>query len=178
MSSTGPAGGHGPSAAGGQQTKATGTASKLHGHYKYAKGAVEQTLGKVTGATELQSAGKADQTAGLTEIQAARQHIEPQCAARPVTSTSNSDTTVVAGGGVTAGSIDSGTQQRMSQPATSVPGPMSMEGNVERTVGNLFQCKGMQDEGVERVASAEALRRNKARVGGSGGIEGSLCQPD
>jgi len=44
MSSTGPAGGHGPRAAAGQQTKATGAASQLHGHYQYAKGAVEVSI--------------------------------------------------------------------------------------------------------------------------------------
>lgn len=149
----------------------------MHGHYQYAKGAVEQTLGKVTGATGLQSAGRADQTAGLTEMRAAKQHhdIDPSTAP-PVTSTSNSDTTVVGGGSRGEGmesNIDSGTRQGAHQPAAGGTGFLSMEGKVERTMGNLVGCKGMQEEGAERVASAEALRRNQARGGGSGGIEGS-----
>lgn len=173
MSSTGPAGGRRPSAATGQHTKATGGASQLHGHYQYAKGTVEQTLGKVTGATELQSAGKAAQITGLAEMRAANQHIDPNNAARPVTSTSNSDTTVVAGGGGTDSNVDvdSGTRQEMDQPATGRPGFMNIEGKVERTMGKLVGCKGMQVEGAEKVASAGALRRNEARGGGSGGIE-------
>ena len=126
---------------------------------------MKQTLGKVTGATELQSAGKANQAAGLTEMRAARQHIDPNTAARPVTSTSNSDTTVVAGGGGGGGetdsNVDSGTRQRVNQLATGGSSFMSMEGNVGRTMGNLVGCKGMQEEGAERVASVEALRRKK-----------------
>ena len=61
----------------------------------------------------------------------------------------------------------------MNQPATGRPGFMSIEGKVERTVGNLVGCKGMQKEGAEWVASAEALRGNEAKGGGSGEIEES-----
>ncbi|KAF8455191.1 hypothetical protein BGX38DRAFT_1169601 [Terfezia claveryi] len=104
-------------------------------------------------------------------MRAAKQHIDPNKPARPVTSTSNSDTTVVAGGGGTDSNVDSGTRQGMDQPATGGPGFMSMEGKVEKTMGRLVGCKGMQEEGVEKVASAGALRRNEARGGGSGGIE-------
>ncbi|KAF8448243.1 hypothetical protein BDZ91DRAFT_803186 [Kalaharituber pfeilii] len=178
MSSTGPAGGHGPI---GGPNKARGMGSvkepsEVHGHYQYMKGVTEDVLGSVTKSSSLKAAGKADQAAGLSEIRTAKGMTEGVI--RPVGTTSHSDTTVVGGGPGASDipdpntSVDEGTRQGPYVPRAGTAGILSMEGKSERLMGKMVGCKGMQEEGDKKVETAEGLKRAGARGGGSGGIEG------
>lgn len=69
--------------------------------------------------------------------------------------------------------VDAGTREGAQQPITGSAGMMSMGGKAEKTLGSMVGCKGMQHEGAQKVAGAEALRRSQARGGGSGGVERS-----
>ena len=49
---------------------------------------------------------------------------------------------------------------------------LGLEAKVERGVGKVVGCKGMQEEGARKATRAEGLRREEARGGGSGAVEG------
>lgn len=185
MSSTGPVGGW---------KTAKGRERAPHGHLDYMKGAVKvswramiqrkflppsidviptskEAISRTTKATGLHSS---DKTATASKPSETKQN-QDTSNSHPIVSTSNSDTTVVAGShseDATKDQVDAGTRQALHHPVTGSSKVVGLEGKVERGFGKAFGSKGMQEKGAQKVAKAERLQRDEARGGGSGAIEG------
>ena len=101
-------------------------------------------------------------------MRAAKDLVDPSNTS-PIKSTSNSETTVVASD---EPDVNSGTRQGVHAPVAGSAEILSVEGKGQKIMGRMVGCKGLQQEGDQKVTSAEALKRGEAREGGSSGVEG------
>ncbi|KAJ3280531.1 hypothetical protein HK104_000601 [Borealophlyctis nickersoniae] len=102
--------------------------SMIHGHVAYVTGAVEETLGSLTGYENLQRTGHDTKTSALAELRAAD-----------------------------AATADSRAHS-VAERASAHPGVVGAEGQAERVVGGAVFCEGLQRHGEEKQSAAKAVK--------------------
>eukprot|EP01097_Dermamoeba_algensis_P000887 TRINITY_DN1327_c0_g1_i3.p1 TRINITY_DN1327_c0_g1~~TRINITY_DN1327_c0_g1_i3.p1 ORF type:complete len:106 (-),score=26.58 TRINITY_DN1327_c0_g1_i3:125-442(-) len=96
----------------------------IHGHYQYAKGATEESIGNLIGSPEWQESGKRDKDAAVQELRAANATTDQTASATAYKGDTNSNSTT-----------------------SSV-----ISGSLEKNIGKAVGCQGMVHNGEQKEA--------------------------